>query len=168
MRRMWQESRYQTGAINRWDSNAKRGTPSKGLMQVIDPTFAAFRDPSLSGNIYDPLANIVASIRYTKARYGNVRAGWDRAGGYSSGGLVAPAKYDRGGWLEPGLQNVVNKTRRPEPVLTAGQWQDIKTVAQQRMNMGGDTYEILVPHLAATGDDVAEAIQHRTRRTKRR
>ena len=36
---MKSESGGNARAINNWDSNARRGTPSKGLMQVIDPTF---------------------------------------------------------------------------------------------------------------------------------
>lgn len=34
---MQHESGGNPNAINNWDINAKRGTPSKGLMQVIDP-----------------------------------------------------------------------------------------------------------------------------------
>lgn len=88
LRRMNQESSGQKNIVNNWDSNAKKGTPSKGLMQVIGPTFAAYRDKALSGDIFNPLANIVASIRYTKARYGSLTKGWNRLGGYENGGLV--------------------------------------------------------------------------------
>jgi SLT domain-containing protein len=58
-------------AINLWDSNAKRGTPSKGLMQTIDPTFNRYKLPGLN-NIWNPIHNAVAAIRYIKARYGSV------------------------------------------------------------------------------------------------
>lgn len=58
-------------AINLWDINAKRGTPSKGLMQTIDPTFNAYKLPGLN-DIWNPIHNAVAAIRYIKARYGNV------------------------------------------------------------------------------------------------
>ena len=56
-------------AQNNWDSNAAAGTPSKGLLQVIDSTFNAYK---LSGydNIWDPVSNAIASIRYQLARYG--------------------------------------------------------------------------------------------------
>lgn len=33
-----------------------------------------------------------------------------------------PGLYDIGGWLQPGLQMVMNKTSAPEPVLNASQW----------------------------------------------
>lgn len=93
LRRMGQESGGNPRAINNWDSNAKRGTPSKGLMQVIQPTFNAYRDRSLSSNIYDPMANIVASINYAKSRYGSVSRAYNRRGGYFNGGLVDHMRY---------------------------------------------------------------------------
>jgi phage-related protein len=64
------ESGGNPNAINRTDSNAAAGIPSQGLMQVIPPTFAAYRDPSLPNNILDPLANMVAAANYIQARYG--------------------------------------------------------------------------------------------------
>lgn len=88
MARMKQESGGNAKAINTWDSNAKAGHPSKGLMQVIQSTFDAYRDKSLSSDIYNPLANIVASINYTKARYGSLTKGWGRKGGYADGGYT--------------------------------------------------------------------------------
>ena len=99
LRRMNQESGGNPNAINRWDINAKNGVPSQGLMQVIPPTFAAYRMPGLSGNIRDPLANIVASMRYALSRYGSLSAAYNRSGGYASGGLVKPTLYDQGGVL---------------------------------------------------------------------
>lgn len=56
-------------AINNWDSNAAKGTPSKGLMQCIDPTFDAHKLPG-HGDIYNPVDNIIAGVRYTFDRYG--------------------------------------------------------------------------------------------------
>lgn len=61
-------------AINNWDSNAAMGDPSRGLMQTIGSTFNAYRLPSLSPDIYDPLSNIVAGIRYMLANYGSIDA----------------------------------------------------------------------------------------------
>lgn len=106
MRRMNQESGGNPRAINNWDSNARRGTPSKGLMQVIQPTFDAYRDSRAPNDIWDPLANMLASIHYTKARYSSLRAGWDRPGGYADGGLVKPFLHDKGGWHNPGALSV--------------------------------------------------------------
>lgn len=125
LNRMGQESSFNPQAKNTWDSNAAKGTPSKGLMQVIDPTFRAYARPGYDTNIWDPLSNMLASIRYTKARYGDLQKGWDRKGGYADGGIVSPLVYDDGGWLKPGLSLVHNKSGVPEPVFTGKQGQSI-------------------------------------------
>ncbi|KPI09936.1 Lytic transglycosylase catalytic [Actinobacteria bacterium OV450] len=112
------ESGGNANAINNWDSNAKSGTPSKGLLQVIDPTFAAFAGRYASAGIFDPKANIYAAINYARSRYG---AGWSARmaapGGYALGGGVMPfGSYDRGGYLPQGLSLAYNGTGKPEPV----------------------------------------------------
>jgi soluble lytic murein transglycosylase-like protein len=69
-------------AINTWDSNARRGTPSQGLMQTIPSTFRAYVHPSLANrSITDPVANITAGVRYMIANYG---VGTLKAGGRSN------------------------------------------------------------------------------------
>lgn len=95
LRRMNQESGGNPRAINLWDSNAAKGIPSKGLMQVIDPTFQAHRDPRFPNDIWDPRANIAASMRYTMRTYGSLPNGYDRAGGYAHGGLMGEGQ----GWF---------------------------------------------------------------------
>lgn len=84
---MQTESGGNPRAINLWDINAKNGVPSKGLMQVIDPTFAAYARPGFDKNIYDPLSNILASIRYARARYGSLERAY-RGVGYANGGFA--------------------------------------------------------------------------------
>ena len=81
---MQTESGGNPNAINNWDINAINGTPSKGLMQVIDPTFRAYAMPGYDKNIYDPLSNMLASIRYAVSRYGSLAAAY-RGVGYESG-----------------------------------------------------------------------------------
>lgn len=63
------ESSGNPRAINLWDSNARAGHPSKGLMQTIDSTFAAYQLPGYD-DIYHPVHNIIAGVRYTLSRYG--------------------------------------------------------------------------------------------------
>ncbi|EGP5624826.1 TPA: tape measure protein [Enterococcus faecium] len=87
LNQMRTESNGNPKAINNWDINAKKGTPSKGLLQVIDPTFRAYAMPGFNSNIYDPLSNILASIRYALSRYGSLRAAY-RGHGYANGGIV--------------------------------------------------------------------------------
>lgn len=86
---MKHESGGNARAINLWDSNAKRGIPSKGLMQVIDPTFRSYAMAPYNKDIYDPLSNMIASIRYTVSRYGSLYKGWTARGykGYKNGGM---------------------------------------------------------------------------------
>jgi hypothetical protein len=71
-RNVMRESAGNPSAINRWDSNARMGIPSKGLLQVIDPTFRAYHVPGTSWNIYDPVANITAACNYAYHRYGSI------------------------------------------------------------------------------------------------
>ncbi|MFF0450624.1 transglycosylase SLT domain-containing protein [Streptomyces sp. NPDC004609] len=71
-RNIMRESSGNPLAINNWDSNAVAGTPSKGLLQVIDPTFRAYHVPGTSTNSYDPVANISAACNYAADRYGSI------------------------------------------------------------------------------------------------
>ncbi|WP_416983134.1 transglycosylase SLT domain-containing protein [Streptomyces sp. T028] len=71
-RNVIRESSGNPSAINLWDSNAAAGTPSKGLLQIIDPTFNAYHVSGTSWNPYDPVANITASCNYAAARYGSI------------------------------------------------------------------------------------------------
>ena len=117
---MQTESGGNPNAINNWDINAINGTPSKGLMQVIDPTFRAYAYPGYDKNIYDPLSNILAAIRYTLSRYGSLANGW-KGHGYASGiGTInlsdlfgAIPKLAGGGVVMPGQLFVANE-RGPE------------------------------------------------------
>jgi hypothetical protein len=68
--------------VNDWDINAKNGTPSKGLLQVIQPTFNAYKLPQSAydragvkanaNSLTDPIANIVTACNYAAARYGSM------------------------------------------------------------------------------------------------
>ncbi|MFI2206621.1 LysM peptidoglycan-binding domain-containing protein [Streptomyces sp. NPDC020192] len=71
-RNVMRESAGNPNAINLWDSNAAKGTPSKGLLQVIQPTFDAYHVPGTSSNIYDPVANVTAACNYAYHRYGSI------------------------------------------------------------------------------------------------
>ncbi|MFI8369729.1 transglycosylase SLT domain-containing protein [Streptomyces sp. NPDC085466] len=72
LRNVMRESSGNPRAVNLWDSNAAKGTPSKGLLQVIDPTFAAYHVPGTSLDPYDPVANITAACNYAADRYGSI------------------------------------------------------------------------------------------------
>lgn len=74
---------------NNWDSNARAGHPSIGLMQTIGPTFNAYKHPG-HNNIRNGYDNLLAAINYIKHRYGTSDAAFSRvaAYGYANGGLV--------------------------------------------------------------------------------
>ncbi|MFD8547017.1 transglycosylase SLT domain-containing protein [Streptomyces sp. NPDC059649] len=71
-RNIIRESSGNPMAINLWDINAQNGIPSKGLLQVIDPTFKAYHVSGTSWNIYDPVANITAACNYAADKYGSM------------------------------------------------------------------------------------------------
>jgi len=125
------ESGGNPNAINLWDINAQNGYPSQGLMQTIPQTFAAYRDPRLPNNIVDPIANIVAGIRYILARYGSIFNVQQAVGS-------TPMGYDAGGLLQPGLGMYFNGTGVPEHVLTDGQWRAVERAINY--TTGGGTY----------------------------
>lgn len=96
LNQMRTESNGNPKAINNWDINAKNGTPSKGLLQVIDPTFRQYAMPGFNSNIYDPLSNILASIRYALSRYGSLSAAY-RGVGYENGGIITKEHFAKVG-----------------------------------------------------------------------
>ncbi|MFF0184494.1 transglycosylase SLT domain-containing protein [Streptomyces sp. NPDC005244] len=71
-RNILRESSGNPKAINDWDINAINGIPSKGLLQVIPPTFTAYHVAGTSWNIYDPVANITAAANYAADKYGSM------------------------------------------------------------------------------------------------
>lgn len=81
------ESSGRPNAINAWDSNAygpiqSDGHPlhcSRGVAQCIPDTFASNHVAETSTDIYDPVANIAASMRYVMRRYGVSSDGHDLA-----------------------------------------------------------------------------------------
>lgn len=83
-------------AVNNWDINAKNGTPSKGLMQVIDPTFKSYARTGYNKDIFDPMSNILASVRYARSRYGSLEKAY-RGVGYANGvGRIVLPEYKPG------------------------------------------------------------------------
>lgn len=142
------ESGGNPNAINDWDINWQNGVPSKGLMQVIDPTFQKWRDPSLPNDIWDPAANIAASIRYTIGEYGTLDA-WNGTG------------YDSGGVLPPGFTLANNQTGGPEAILTKAQWSAMFEIAKNGNLQPEDVQDAVTNANIATGntaDKQADAI----------
>ncbi|MBJ7895851.1 transglycosylase SLT domain-containing protein [Bacillus atrophaeus] len=108
------ESGGNPNSINLWDSNAKAGNPSQGLMQTVPTTFNAHKAPGM-GNIRNPIHNAAAAIGYIKSRYGSIdnvpgikslRHGGPYVG-YANGGLITNEQIARVGegnkreWIIP-------------------------------------------------------------------
>ncbi|KRT93740.1 phage tail tape measure protein [Bacillus glycinifermentans] len=91
------ESGGNPNAINLWDSNAKAGHPSQGLMQTIPSTFNANKFPG-HNNILNPIDNILAAINYIKRRYGDINNHPGLKSMARGGGYVGYAK----GGISPG------------------------------------------------------------------
>lgn len=86
------------------------GNEAEGLMQVAKSTWRAYRDPTLPDDWYNPYANMVAALRYYKARYGN---NLTTNMGHGIG-------YDRGG-VASGVGFLAKYTQKPERVLSPTQ-----------------------------------------------
>ena len=130
---MQTESGGNPRAINLWDSNAKNGIPSKGLMQVIDPTFKAYARAGYNSNIYDPLSNILASVRYAKARYGSLTKAY-QGHGYSGGvGSISIPQYtpSSGSFSSTSKTEAEYNTYSPVFNLTINGAQDERAIARR-------------------------------------
>ncbi|MFE5290328.1 transglycosylase SLT domain-containing protein [Nocardia sp. NPDC056611] len=114
---MQSESSGNPRAQNNTDENAKRGTPSKGLMQVIDPTFRAHADPGYNTDIWDPESNIRAGLNWALYKYGSLDEAFTGHG------------YDQGG-IWPNMTAGWNTSGLPEAVLTNPQWKALRDFGQ--------------------------------------
>ncbi|MEP9852104.1 phage tail tape measure protein [Staphylococcus aureus] len=81
------ESNYDPKAVNNWDINAMRGTPSKGMFQMIEPTF---RSNAKKGhtNFNSSLDQAISSMRYIVKTYGWGGFGRAAARAYATGGII--------------------------------------------------------------------------------
>lgn len=112
------ESSGNPGIVNEWDSNWLAGTPSKGLLQVIDPTYARVRRAypeafeGLPDDILFPLTNLTAGVGAVRMDWGGPAGRWPTRGGYHQGGLMGEG------------QGIFHKTAmEPEMVLSPEQTQ---------------------------------------------
>ncbi|EGQ3075635.1 phage tail tape measure protein [Staphylococcus pseudintermedius] len=100
MRLVKRESNYQPDAVNNWDINAQRGTPSRGLFQMIKPTFDYYAKPGYT-NFNNPLHQALSSMRNIARKYGGIygfNGAFKRAAdyAYATGGKVYNGLYHLG------------------------------------------------------------------------
>jgi SLT domain-containing protein len=121
--------------VNTTDANARAGTPSAGLMQFTDPTFARYAMPGYS-EWMNPVDQVVADAwdrGYIESAYGSI----DNVPGVAA---VRQGRqyvgYDSGGWLTPS-DTPVNKTGQPEAVLTPQESAAFVAVVKQMLSRQG-------------------------------
>jgi hypothetical protein len=106
-----------------WNPNAQNPTSTAyGLFQFLNGTWASTGIAKTA----DPAQQSLAGMRYIKGRYVDpigAQRFWQANGWYSGGGEVGPngpitpELMDTGGWIHPGLNVIMNKTGRSEPVI---------------------------------------------------
>ena len=84
------ESGGNAHAINLWDSNARAGHPSKGILQFIDGTFLKYALPGHK-NIWSPYDQLLAMFNDSTWRSDLTLGGWGPSGG---------RRYANGGWAD--------------------------------------------------------------------
>lgn len=99
------ESNFDPNAVNNWDINAQRGTPSKGLFQMIEPSFRANAAPGHT-NFGNPVDQAMSAMRYIVRKYG--WGGFPRAAAYA---------YENGGLVTRHQVAEIGEGNKPEMVL---------------------------------------------------
>lgn len=102
------ESNGDPSVVNNWDSNARMGIPSMGLVQTIRPTFEAYKFPG-HDNILNGYDDLLAGIHYMKAKYGSGASAFARVSG--------PEGYENGGIINTNQLIEVAEHNKPEMVL---------------------------------------------------
>jgi len=154
-----------------WNPSAQNPTSTAfGLFQFLNGTWGGTGVPKTG----DAGLQAKAGLRYVADRYGSPSKAWafhQKNNWYSEGGEVeapqgyadgGPVLYDSGGWLPPGLTTVLNASGRPEPVLTAQQWDRMEAAPAG----GGDTLQ-LTAISQANPEDIADAWMFAQRRLRR-
>lgn len=96
---IWRESNGNASAMNLWDSNAAAGTPSVGLMQIIEPTAQSVDKSATTDKLKDPLYNShIGSLVQNAQGWSpwTTSAGWqgytghenEKITGYTHGGVA--------------------------------------------------------------------------------
>jgi hypothetical protein len=118
--RIMQESSGNPNAINKWDANFRRGDPSKGILQTTGATFGRYKVPG-HGNIFNPVDNIAAAVRYMLATYHRLVG--RSSTGYQTGGFVGGRptgrSYTTPAVFNTSFQGILAELRRAQDVVGA-------------------------------------------------
>lgn len=167
----WASLNWLVSHESSWNPNAKNPSSSAyGLFQFLDGTWGPYGKKTS-----DPMKQAQYGMEYIKERYGSpaqAKAFWEGHHWYADGGIVGDEggpsagglpdngtmMYDNGGYLPPGITQVVNLTGKPEPVFTADQF--------SRMGSGGSgfTYAPTFNDSDLSSADVAQDLMFTIRR----
>lgn len=134
------ESNFDPNAINDWDINAQRGTPSKGLFQMIQPTFAS-NAKSGFGNFNNPVHQAISAMQYIVRTYG--WGGFPRAAAYAyaNGGISTNHKIAE---ISEGnkTEMIIPMTKRSRAIQLTEQAMKFLGIDKGNVNVNTDTSKI--------------------------
>ncbi|MBA8777190.1 phage tail tape measure protein [Staphylococcus schleiferi subsp. coagulans] len=128
------ESNYTSDAVNNWDINAQRGTPSKGMFQMIEPSFRAYAIRG-HGNILNSVDEAISAMRYIVGKWvpimGSWRSAFKRAGDYA---------YENGGLSTTHKLAQISEGNKPEMIVPlAKRTRAIQLIEQAMRYVGMET-----------------------------
>lgn len=91
LKRITKESNGSASIVNNWDSNAKAGTPSKGLLQYIQPTLNSWVPKGVKPDLGNGYTQLLAMFNDSNwLRDINMPKGWGPTGikRYANGGFI--------------------------------------------------------------------------------
>lgn len=152
------ESSGNPNVVNNWDSNAAIGTPSGGLLQVIEPTYRRVRNAypeafkGLPDDRMHPLTNLTAGVGAVRMDWGGPAGRWPTRGGYDQGGLAIGEGLMAKHIVEP--ERVLNpdQTRAFEAWMAAGQRVD------EINDLIASVQAIQLDHPDVMADDIARRV----------
>lgn len=160
------ESGGNAKAINNWDSNAKAGTPSKGILQFIDPTFNHY---AMKGhkNIYSDLDQLLAMFNDSNWRSDVHTGGWGPTGAVrrEKGGKLAKNQLSvvgEKGWelFNPDNSGVVIPHEASEKLISGGSKGKVTISAPTKVVIQGNAEKSAIDELDSRlekrNDDLVE------------
>ncbi|MCP9614726.1 NlpC/P60 family protein [Levilactobacillus brevis] len=163
------ESGGNAKAINNWDSNAKAGTPSKGILQFIDPTFNHY---AMKGhkNIYSDLDQLLAMFNDSNWRSDVHTGGWGPTGAVrrEKGGKLAKNQLSvvgEKGWelFNPDNSGVVIPHEASEKLISGGSKGKVTISAPTKVVIQGNADKSVIDELDSRlekrNDDLVEKLR---------
>jgi hypothetical protein len=167
MQRIKVESNFVRNAVNRWDINWQRGTPSVGISQIIGPTFAAYsgpyrnRGPFMYGVSLDPWAQVYTMFRYSISRYGKggLARAWGGTQGYAQGGILHEPVIGLG--LNSGTRYAFGENAPRVPEAFSPLYGAAHTQAAQLPGRGKPVVINVYPQRGQSETEIAAAVNRR-------